>query len=170
MNILNTSWVHSSLNDKRNTYLSILYCQISLLFWYCLAWQLRLSKTIFFFRNRKKRDSILFYLEVNSTGYSKIEEPIRLRKKTLFTCARPMLKQNIRWDNLAHINSSLTTLISCKKFSWLPSSWGILCISHLTLSFTLGKIHLWLSLQWNNKQKKLRYLPVCFKHHMVPGF
>ena len=45
-NILNTSWVHLSSKIKRNTYLRIFHCQISLLFWCCPARWRRLFKTI----------------------------------------------------------------------------------------------------------------------------
>ena len=80
-NLLNSSWVPLLLKSKRNTYLLVIYPQISLLFVNCLARRLRLFKKKSSFVSETKRAAILFCSEVSSAWYSEMEKPIRWRKK-----------------------------------------------------------------------------------------
>ena len=93
-----TFWTHPEriwLKSKRYANLWILSCRITLLFWHCLARRLRLLKKSSSIA-QTKRDVILICPEVNSAGYSEIEESIRLRRKR-YSSARYMLNKSIHF-------------------------------------------------------------------------
>ena len=71
----------------------MLYCQLSLHFWHCLARQLpseQFSSSV----TKTKLEAFLFCSEMNSAGYSMTEESIRLWKK--YYSLRYMLNGDIQ--------------------------------------------------------------------------